>query len=391
MRRFLPFDYAVRNLGRSGFRLALSVCGSLLVVLLVLAAVAFVNGMRRSLIATGGEHNVILLGAGSEESIERSQIQSAVAGIAAASVAGVRSRLGVAYVSPEVHVAFPVKRRKDEPGKGKLAVLRGVTPAAFLVHGQVRIAEGRAPEAGRDEILIGDLVPSKLGVARGELKVGDTLWIDERSWRIAGKLAAPSTVFDGEIWIPLSDLQVMALQENLSCVVMTLEPGRGEVADVAAFAAQRLDLELAVLAERDYYRKLSEFFAPIRALVIVTAALIALGGVLGGLNIMYAAVAARVREIAMLQVLGYSRVAIVCSIVQESVLISAVGALVAAMAGAWLLDGIAVRFSMGAFGLDVDGGVIAIALGAAVLFGAAGALPPAFRCLRLEIPTALRS
>ncbi len=391
MRKLLPFEYGVRNLGRSGFRLALSLCGSLLVILLVFAAAAFVNGMRRSLVATGGEQNIILLGAGSEESIERSQIQSSVAGIAAASVPGIRTRLGVPYVSPEVHTALPVKRSREESGKGTLAILRGVTPAAFLVHGQVRIAEGRAPEPGRDEILVGDLVAPKLGLEPGELRVGDSLWIDERSWRIAGRLAAPSTVFDGEIWIPLTDLQVLALQENLSCVVLTLEPGRGEAADVAAFAAQRLDLELAVLPEREYYRKLAEFFAPIRALVLVTAGLIALGGVLGGLNIMYAAVAARVRELATLQVLGYSRFAIACSILQESILISAFGALVAALAGAWLFDGIAVRFSMGAFGLAVDGGVIALALGAAIVLGFAGALPPALRCLRLEIPSALRA
>ena len=39
--RLLPFDYAVRNLGRSPTRLVLSVLGSTLVVLLVLAAGAF--------------------------------------------------------------------------------------------------------------------------------------------------------------------------------------------------------------------------------------------------------------------------------------------------------------------------------------------------------------
>ena len=77
MRR-LPVDYAVRNLGRSPVRLALSLLGSTLVVLLAIAAAAFVRGMGRSLVVTGGQRNVILLGAGSEESVERSEIQPAV-------------------------------------------------------------------------------------------------------------------------------------------------------------------------------------------------------------------------------------------------------------------------------------------------------------------------
>ena len=100
--RLIPWDYAVRNLGRSPARLALSLAGSALVVLLVLAAGAFVRGMSDSLRQTGGDRNVILLGAGSEESFERSEISPAVPVQATASVPGIKARLGTPYVSPEV-------------------------------------------------------------------------------------------------------------------------------------------------------------------------------------------------------------------------------------------------------------------------------------------------
>src|SRR5262245_61330816 len=102
--RFLPLDYAVRNLGRSPLRLALSVGGAMLVVLLVLSAAAFVRGMKQSLKVSGGASNVILLGAGSEESVERSEISPNVPELVTASVPGIKTRLGVAYVSPEVHL-----------------------------------------------------------------------------------------------------------------------------------------------------------------------------------------------------------------------------------------------------------------------------------------------
>lgn len=93
----------------------------------------------------------------------------------------------------------------------------------------------------------------------------------------------------------------------------------------------------------------------------------------------------------MLQVLGFRRSAIVASLVQESTLATAAGALVAAGMGVLLLDGLAVRFSMGAFTLTVDAPAMATALGAGVLLGLAGALPPAYRCLRLPIPDSLKA
>ena len=65
--------------------------------------------------------------------------------------------------------------------------------------------------------------------------------------------------------------------------------------------------------------------------------------------------------------------------------------LIAAGIAVWLLDGLAVRFSMGAFGLIIDTGVLTIGLVAGLLLGVIGALPPAWRCLRLPIPTALKN
>lgn len=387
MRR-LPFEYAVRNLGRSPVRLLLSVGGSTLVVLLVLASAAFVTGMTRSLQVTGSKHNVIILGAGSEESIERSEIDARTSTIVAASVRGIRSRLNVPYVSPEIHLALSVKTSADQE-TGALAVVRGVTSTAFLVHPQVRIIEGRPPEAGRDEVMVGSLVAAKLNVPDSLLGVGSSLWIDGRPWIISGRFEALQTVMDAEIWCPLTDLQIVAQRDSLSCVVLTVDTA--ELEDIQAFAAQRLDLEIAAMTEAEYYSSLAAFFGPIRMMVLVTAALIAMGGVFGGLNTMYAAFASRVRELGALQVLGYRRMAIVVSLVQESTLTAAIGAILAVALGVLLLDGLAVRFSMGAFGLIVDHTVVLLALSAGLLLGIVGALPPALRCLRMPITEALKA
>ncbi len=397
--KLLPFDYAIRNLGRSPARMGLSVAGSAMVVLLILIAGGFVQGMSQVLRATGGENNVILLGAGSEDSIERSEIEAAVPGILAATIPGIRTRAGVAFISPEVHVMLPVKLATEPESDHAIRqiVFRGVTTAAALVHDNMTILDGRWPRAGNDEIMTGRMTPTVMGVSEAAVAIGQQIVIDRRPWTIVGHFSAPGTVVEGEIWIPLTDLKTATKRETISCVVMTLDPfdevtGEGaEIADIAAFTKMRPDLELSSVSELDYYGALAAFFGPIRIVAWVTAGLIALGGLFGGLNTMYAAFAARIRELGTLQSLGFRRLAIAWSMIQESTLATAAGGLLACVGAVVFLDGVAVRFSMGAFGLVIDERVVALGLLCGLVLGVVGALPPAIRCLRPAIPIALKA
>ncbi len=392
--RQLPFYYAFRNLGRSRLRLAASLVGSSLVVLLVLASGGFVRGMQLTLAQRDGLHdNVIILGTGSEEALERSQIDSAVEGIAAASIAGLKERAGVIFASPEIHAALPIWEDAGSEQE-RLAVMRGVRPVALLVHPEVEIVEGRAPRAGLDEVMVGQLAATRLGLPDERLAVGRTLRFDDRDWAIVGRFSAPDTVMNAEIWLPLTDLQIATKREaSVSCVIVTLEagPGGASFADVDLFAKSRLDLEITAIRERDYYASIAAFYGPIRVMIMVTAILIASGGILGGLNTMYAAFASRVREVGMLQALGFTRLAIVASLTEESVFAAACGALIGTVLGLALLDGLAVRFSMGAFALVLDAPVVLLGVAGGLFVGLVGAIPPSVRCLRLRIPEALKS
>lgn len=388
--RLLPFEYAVRNLGRSPTRLVLSVLGAALVSLLVLAAGAFVKGMEKSLRQSGEPDNAMILGAGSEESVERSEISEEAVGVALATVEGVRTRAGVAYASPEVLVQLPVPLSADQE-RTPSVVVRGVTPGAFLVHPRVQMTEGRAPTPGAEEVMIGATTHTRMGVPAQALAVGRHVIIDKREWKIVGRFASPGTVTDSEIWTDLRDLKQATKRETISCVILMLDPAISELADVAVFTKTRPDLELTVLSETDYYGQLATFFAPVRAVAWATAGLIGLGGLLGGLNTMFAAFASRVRELGTLRSLGFRRRAIAISLTQESLLAAAAGSLLACAVGLFILDGIAVRFSLGALRLTVDSDVVLMALGAGLVLGVVGALPPAWKCLRLEIPTSLKS
>jgi putative ABC transport system permease protein len=386
----LPWEYGVRNLLRSPARLGLGSAGAALVVLLVLTAGAFVRGMSRSLQSSGQPDNVILLGVGSQESIERSEIPRAATSQVAGGIPGIRTRMGRSYVSPEIYLQANFKDGPDPDGPDRPGVLRGVTSTAFLVHPEVRITAGRAPRTGHDELLVGRLAGVRMGLSDERLAIGQTLHLDSRPWTIVGHMAAPGTVMDAEIWCDLTDLQIATRRDSLSAIVLTLGEG-GDFADVETFTSLRLDLEMTALREQDYYGVLSRFYAPVQAMVWITAGLIVLGGVLGGLNTMYAAFASRIREIASLQAVGFSRPAVLLSLIQESVLIAVAGTLLASAVALVLLDGLAVQFSVGAFEMTIDGPVLAGGLLAGVALGVIGAVPPAWRCLSPPISEALRA
>jgi len=380
----LPLSYAVRNLFRSKSRLLQTIGGSAMVVLLVMASVAINNGMKRVLSASGSDRNVILVGAGSEESIQRSEVPERTAGIAEAAIPGIAESLGVRAVSSEIHymnyLCLPDGRKSQ-------AMLRGVTLQALRVHPEVRLLEGNFPGAG--ELMVGRLAWRKLGLKESDLKLGGVLTLENQPMKISGIFAAPGTVLESEIWTTLGDLRVLAKRETLSCVVLRLtDPAEFSEADL--FAKQRLDLELSALRESDYYDRLSAFFKPLRAMTWITAGLIAAGAIFGGVNTLYAAFASRVREMATLQSIGFGRGALLWSLVQESTLACLTGALLASVIAVALLDGRTVPFSIGAFTLEVGPGVAITGILTGLLLGLLGALPPAIRCLKPPLPTALR-
>ena len=381
----LPFNYAVRNLFRSKTRLLQTIGGSARVVLLVMAAVAINAGMKRVLSASGSPHNVILVGAGSEESIQRSEVPETVSGIAEAAVPGITEALGTRAVSNEIHYMNFVDL---EGNVRKQAMFRGVTAQALRVHPEVRVIEGDFPTAG--QVMAGRLAWRKLGVSETDLKPGKSLVLDGQKLAISGTFAAPGTVLESEIWATLGDLRVLAKRETVSCVVLRLDNPE-DFSEADLFAKQRLDLELSALRESDYYARLSSFFRPLRVMTWITAGLIAAGALFGGINTLYAAFASRVREMATLQAIGFGRTSLLASLVQESTLACLTGALLASVIAVLFLDGRTIPFSIGAFTLEIGPGVAVTGVLTGLLLGLIGALPPAIRCLKPSLPTALRS
>ncbi|QEG37205.1 ABC transporter permease [Bythopirellula goksoeyrii] len=384
--RLLPWDYGVRNLFRRPTRSALTLGGLTIVVLLVLVVVGFIRGLEKSLSATGNPNVVLVYSLSSAADIENSSIPGRTPALLAASVDGVSRQQGVEYVSPELYLGTRISTANmSEPGMG---LVRGVTTAAPLVRDQVQLVEGAWPHAG--EVMVGRLVHSKLGANKKDLAIGQQVTFDGRTWTISGHFTAAGSAFESEVWAPLAELQTTLKRQDLSLVAVRMD-SPDNVADVDIFCRERIDLELKAVSESVYYASLQKHYKPVRMLGWVVVALIAGSGIFAGLNTMYGAVVGRIRELATLQALGFRRRAILLTLVQEATLLACAGALIACIVGLSLVDGAAVRFTMGAFMLKVDSVGIAVACGVAALLGVVGALPPAVKAMRLPVVEAIKS
>lgn len=385
-KKLLPWEYGVRNLFRRQTRSLLTLVGLTIVVFLVLVVVGFIRGLEASLTATGNPNVVLVYSLSSASDIENSSIPASTATLISASVGGTRQQHGVDYVSPELYLGTRIQA--DGMEKPGLGLVRGVTTAAPLVRDKVQLVEGQWPRSG--EVMVGRLAHSKLGTPAESLAIGKQIRFDGQTWLISGRFSAAGSAFDSEVWCPLPDLQAALKRQDLSLVAIGLS-SPDAVSDIVMFCQERLDLELKAVGESQYYASLQKHYRPVRMLGWMVVALIAGSGIFAGLNTMYGAVAGRIRELATLQALGFRRRAILLSLIQESTLLTSLAALAACAIGIGLIDGTAVRFTMGAFTLRVDSLAIAIACGVAVLLGLVGALPPAVKAMRLSVVEAIKS
>ena len=106
---------------------------------------------------------------------------------------------------------------------------------------------------------------------------------------------------------------------------------------------------------------------------------------------MYGSALGRIAELATLQTIGFVRGAILLSLIQEAVLVAAAASLLATVLALAFFNGAAMRFTMGAFTLRIDGLAVLSGCGMGMLVGFIGALPAAARALRGSIVTGLRT
>jgi putative ABC transport system permease protein len=304
---------------------------------------------------------------------------------------GVRRGPGGPAASAELYVIVDLPKRST--GTDANVPLRGVQPAAFDVRDKVRIIQGRRFEPGRNEVVVGKAAASQF---KG-LDLGNHLRWGENEWTVVGIFEANGGLPESEIWCDVGVLQPAYRRgSTFQSVYAKLDSPAAFTAFKDALTADpRLDVK--VVREDEYYAAQSRTLTGlIRIIGAFITVVMGAGAVFAALNTMYAAVAARTREIATLRALGFRAGPVVISVLVESLLLALVGGVIGAVVAWVAFDGFQTStlnwatFSQLSFSFAVTPPLIGLGIACSLLMGLIGGLFPAIRAARLPVATALR-
>lgn len=373
---------------RRGTSLA-TVVGVAGVVIVSIAVFSIAEGVRHALLSNAASDTAIVLRAGSDSEMMSGLSREATRIIAEGP--GVRRSPAGPMASAELYVVVDLPKRST--GTNANVPLRGVQPAAFEVRDEVRILEGRRFEPGRNEVIVGRGAASQFS----GLELGNHLRWGENEWTVVGIFSADGGLAESEIWCDAGVLQPAYRRgSSFQSVYARLDaPDAFQGFKDALTSDPQLDVK--VIRESEYYQDQSEALTGlIRTLGIVITLLMSVGAIFGALNTMYAAVAARVREIATLRALGFRAGPVVLSVLTESLLLALVGGGLGAAIAYFAFNGFQTStmnwatFSQLSFSFTVTPVLLGLGLACALVMGLIGGLFPAVRAARLPVATALR-
>jgi ABC-type lipoprotein release transport system permease subunit len=296
---------------------------------------------------------------------------------------------GRPMVSPEVYVILGLTRLGGY-GIGNV-VARGVEDRAFEVRKGIRITEGRRFASGASEVIVGRRIATRYD----NLMVGDTIEFGGRRWAVVGHFAADGSGFESEVWGENEQFMPVFRGEVFQSVIFRL-------ADPAAFAEAKRALEsdpriqVTAREEQDFYLGQSRQLTQVLTVLgVVITSIMAIGAIFGAVNTMYAAVASRGPEIAVLLTLGFRPFSVLTSFLIEAAVIAFLGGLLGCLL-VLPVNGIVTSttnwqsFSEVAFAFRVTPVLLVAGVVFAVVMGALGGFFPALRAARLPVIQALR-
>lgn len=385
----LPLTYNWRNLFVRKLSTLLTF-GVVAVVVGVLAVLlSFTEGIKSSLRSTGSPQNIMVLkkGATAESTsiIYRDDADKLV------QTPGVKHEGDQLLISRELCVQTSI-RRKGPEGKPANVAIRGIDPVAWSVHRDAKITKGELMKEGSAEILVGKAAAERYA----NLEIGQSIPLGRTqnvSFKVVGIFETGGSALESEIWAPRTMLADVYKREFFSSVILRVDDNAN--IDDAMKYIEGPAVRLAPRTELKYYEDLSSKSTQLVFLTSVLILIMAVGAVFAVANTMYAAVDGRRREIAMLRTIGFTKPAILISIILESIMICltacAVGLLFASFFSGKRQDFLSdATWTVMAYELKLTPTIIVVAILLSTLVGIGGALAPAAKAARTNILEALR-
>ncbi|HEX8284595.1 MAG TPA: ABC transporter permease [Pyrinomonadaceae bacterium] len=278
-----------------------------------------------------------------------------------------------------VRVAIPHGQTTDKSDAGwGVRLIDGIEQESYARLSGLRVIEGRGLQTG-DEALV-----DPVWKEQRKVKVGDTVRVFERDFRIVGVYEPPG---GARIKIPLSTMQENAGNDAhdmaTSVLVSVNDPKQQDAVAERIHAAFPEDQLI-------FTRDLPEMYASsVPALDVFIDVVVGVAAVISMLVIllaMYTTVTERTRQIGVLKSLGMSNAGVAWVIEQEALIVSVIGVVFGVVLT------LAARFVVmrtTSLTVDIEPKWILVSLGIGLLGGTLGALYPALRAARQDPVEAL--
>ena len=359
----------------------LSVCGTVLVFDGICAMLA---GMGRLLENGARANRAVLLHPMATEETDSALIESTALDVLASVDA-------VAEASPELVGAWVHLRNSAHDGTSPIA-LRGVTPMAFDLRPELTVVAGRPFASGQMEVMAG----VKAAEEFEDLAIGSRISVNAFDCEVVGTFET-SGVHDFEVW---ADLRVVQQLFGRWGVVSSARLQLREPAGLAELrAAIENDPRIAAVAKSELefaQTSSAEARRTLTVLAAVLGAIMAVGAVAASLNAAHASVRGRMKEIATVRAMGFSRGVVSLSLVFENILYAMFGGLCATLLAGLTLHGVSTSAKSGTFDphtmvfdMAVTPGVAVLGMAFALTVSVVGTLMPVYM-IRVPLAAAQR-
>ncbi|MEI6232727.1 MAG: ABC transporter permease [Planctomycetota bacterium] len=369
----------------------MAVLGIALVVVVFTVLLALSAGFERAVSASGSLDNLIVLRKGADAELQSQVTKDTGDVLRELPIVATGEGGKKLFLSETVIILV---RKKADGGDTNVSV-RGTTPNVLEVRREVKLKEGRWFTPGSDEAVIGLALSRRLE----GLTLGQSMHAGRRDWKIVGVFDAGGSGLESEMWLDLNTMQGVFNRGTIYQSFLFQAAGRAKDAEASLKKSIEDDPRLQsieVQVEKAYYEKQSKLMAGvINSLGGILTVIMAVGGVVGAMNTMYAAVSQRKREIGCMLAMGFSPESIWMAFILESLLLSLLGSILGC-AASMLFDGMRtgttnfMTFSETAFEFHVTPGILMGATFLALCMGFIGGLLPAIQAARLKVVEALR-
>jgi putative ABC transport system permease protein len=382
----IPLKYNIGSLWVRRVGTLMTALGIGLTVAIYITMQALVSGLDATFVDTGHPNHLIVIRDGSLNEVNSYFNRDLLGTIKL--LPGIRQdESGEPRAAGELLVVINHPRTTGESSN---LVVRGTTAMGLKLRPEMKLVAGQWYGRGLREVAVSQSISRRFQ----NMRLGDTFHMSRSDWKVVGVFDAGGTAYDSEIMTDVED--VAQDWDRPIYTSMLLEAQDAQAArELIRRVADDRRIHLQAISQKEYFKTQAVSSLGIKALGGFIAFVMGVGSCFAAMNMMYATVLSRTKEVGTLRALGFSRWSILWSFMVESTLLALLGGLVGCIL-ALPLHGISTgtanftTFSEVLFNFRITPKILLDGMVFATFVGILGGALPARRASRVTLMEALR-